>query len=144
MSAKNQVTPKNPLTPSDAKGSLGSFGLASPEPTPAVEDGRIEADRQRIAAAVHQLLEAPSASPGETKDNKVGGAPSDASAHLGEVALEIERILGCSDTSYAEILGVKPESTENENIAAWRHLGCLLHAKSTEHKDAANTFFNPS
>ncbi|KAK2051642.1 hypothetical protein LY76DRAFT_674066 [Colletotrichum caudatum] len=140
MSAKNQVTPKNPLTPSDAKGSLRSFGLASPEPTPAVEDGRIEADRQRIAAAVHQLLEAPSASPGETKDNKVGGAPSDANAHLGEVALEIERILGCSDTSYAEILGVKPDSTENEKIAAWRHLGCLLHAKSTEHKDAAVAF----
>ncbi|KZL64977.1 DnaJ domain-containing protein [Colletotrichum tofieldiae] len=140
MSAKNQVTPKNPLTPSDAKGSLKSFGLASPEPTPAVEDGRIEADRQRIAAAVHQLLEAPPASPGETKDNKVGGAPSDANAHLGEVALEIERILGCSDTSYAEILGVKPDSTDNEKIAAWRHLGCLLHAKSTDHKDAAVAF----
>ncbi|GKT83955.1 DnaJ domain-containing protein [Colletotrichum tofieldiae] len=140
MSAKNQVTPKNPLTTSDAKGSQRSFGLATPEPTPAVEDGRIEADRVRMAAAVNQLLEAPSASPGETKENKVGEAASDASARLGEVTVQIKRILGCSDTSYAEILGVKPDSTENEKIAAWRHLGCLLHAKSTNHKDAAAAF----
>jgi hypothetical protein len=140
MSAKNQVTPSYPTTTPNAKVSKTSFGLATPEPTPAVEDGRIKADQERMAAAMRQLLEPPSASPGDTKENKAGGAVSDANARPGEVAVEIERILGCSDSSYAEILGVKPDSTEGEKIIAWKHLGCLLHAKSTDHKDAEAAF----
>ncbi|KAK1989751.1 hypothetical protein LX36DRAFT_549155, partial [Colletotrichum falcatum] len=54
-----------------------------------------------------------------------------------EVDMETKRILACSDTSYAEILRVKPDSSEREKALAWRHLGCLLHPKSTYHDAAA-------
>ncbi|KAK1948886.1 hypothetical protein LY78DRAFT_594984, partial [Colletotrichum sublineola] len=59
---------------------------------------------------------------------------------LKEVDVETKRILACPNTLYAEILGVKLDSCEREKVLAWRRLGCLLHEKSTDDKDAETAF----
>ncbi|KAK1656996.1 hypothetical protein BDP55DRAFT_596735 [Colletotrichum godetiae] len=65
---------------------------------------------------------------------------SGAGAHVGEVPAQIQRILGCADDSYAEILEVRPDATEKETAIAWRRLGCLLHASVTDHQNADKAF----
>ncbi|KDN68706.1 hypothetical protein CSUB01_11678 [Colletotrichum sublineola] len=140
---------------SDPKSAHTPSGLPTPKPSEEPEDHRSKADQkgaaseagvkrendgdhENAAAAVHQHPEAPPANAGETKENKADGAASDADARPGEEAdMEAKRILACSDTSYAEILRVKPDSSEREKVLAWRRLGCLLHPESTYHDAAA-------
>ncbi|KAE9566320.1 hypothetical protein CGMCC3_g17522 [Colletotrichum fructicola] len=139
MSTKNQAVPQNPVPSSDAKGTVTTLPLPSPEPTPGVEDGRIEADRERVAAATEQASRVLSDTPDGATGSKGSEPPNEASARL-EVITESRRILGCSDTSYAEILGVEIDSTAKEKEAAWKRLGCLLHKNVTDHPDAAKAF----
>ncbi|KAL1898085.1 hypothetical protein Cpir12675_002033 [Ceratocystis pirilliformis] len=139
MSAKSQITPKN-ITTSNAKDSRGSLGLVTPESTPEVEYGRIKADQERMAAAMRQLLEAASASPANTSNKEAIRAVSDANAQSEDVKTEIERILRCLDSSYTDILGISPNFPEKKVVAAWRHLGCLLHPRFLKHPGADAAF----
>ncbi|KAF4465066.1 domain-containing [Fusarium albosuccineum] len=154
MATNSQVPPKN-TTDINAKVSLGncasierypnqiakvsqnSFGLATPEATPAVEDGRIAADKERMAAAMRQLPEISSSKPAEIKEQVSGAADNHAND---EIDVEIKRIMRCFDSSYAEILGISPNSPEKEVLAAWRHLGCMLHPKFIKHPNAEAVF----
>ncbi|RSL81532.1 hypothetical protein CEP52_017173 [Fusarium oligoseptatum] len=113
------------------------FGLATPEATPAVEDGRIAADKERMAAAMRQLLEPSSSSSAETREQVTDAADNNAND---EIDVEIKRIMRCFDSSYAEILGVNPNSPEKEVVAAWRHLGCMLHPKFVKHPNVEAAF----
>ncbi|KDN65748.1 hypothetical protein CSUB01_07529 [Colletotrichum sublineola] len=143
---------------SDAKGSHNPSVLPTPQPSAEPED-RAKADQEKsaassevnvkqeddgdhqsAAAAVQQHPEAPPASAGETKENEAGGATSDVDARLERVAAETKRILDCPKDSYADILGVKSDSTERQKLDAWRDLGCLLHENSTDHKGAKKAF----
>ena len=81
----------------------------TPEPSPAVETGRVTADQARKAA------EANSEAPEEEE-------PEDPKK-------ELERILGFADDAHVDILGVEPDAPEDDILAAWRYLGCLLHPK---------------
>ncbi|KAE9566113.1 hypothetical protein CGMCC3_g17713 [Colletotrichum fructicola] len=139
MSTENQAVPQNPVPSSDAKGTVTTLPLPSPEPTPGVEDGRIEADRERVAAATEQASKVLSDTPDGATGSNGSEPPNEASARL-EVITESRRILGCPDTSYAEILGVEIDSTAKEKEAAWKRLGCLLHKNVTDHPDAAKAF----
>ncbi|KAJ0335480.1 hypothetical protein KNSL1_013586 [Colletotrichum chrysophilum] len=143
MSTENQAVPQNPVPSSDAKGTATTLPLPpllSPEPTPGVEDGRIEADRKRVAAATEQASKVLSDTPDGANGSKGSEPPNESSARLEEVIAESRRILGCSDTAYAEILGVEKDSTAKQKEAAWKRLGCLLHKNVTEHPDAAKAF----
>jgi hypothetical protein len=42
---------------------------------------------------------------------------------------EIERILQCPESSYAQILAVGRKSSEDEKTEAWTRLGCMIHPK---------------
>ncbi|KAF3768234.1 hypothetical protein M406DRAFT_75500 [Cryphonectria parasitica EP155] len=128
--------PKN-TTDVNAKVSQNSFGLATPEATPAVEDGRIAADKERMAAAMRQLLEPSSSSSAETREQVTDAADNNAND---EIDVEIKRIMHCFDSSYAEILGVNPNSPEKEVVAAWRHPGCMLHPKFVKHPNVEAVF----
>ncbi|KAL2886711.1 DnaJ domain-containing protein [Ceratocystis lukuohia] len=139
MSAKNQVTPKKTTT-SNTKDSRGPLGLVTPESTPEVEYGRIKADQERMAAAMRQLLVSPSTSPTNTSDKEAIRAVSDANAQSEEVKTEIDRVLRCLDSSYSDILGITPNFPEKEVVAAWRHLGCLLHPRFLKHPGADAAF----
>ncbi|RSL52056.1 hypothetical protein CEP51_015116 [Fusarium floridanum] len=136
MATNSQAPPKN-TTDVNAKVSQNSFGLATPEATPAVEDGRIAADKERMAAAMRQLLEPSSSSSAETREQVTDAADNNAND---EIDVEIKRIMHCFDSSYAEILGVNPNSPEKEVVAAWRHLGCMLHPKFVKHPNVEAAF----
>ncbi|UQC75191.1 uncharacterized protein CLUP02_01844 [Colletotrichum lupini] len=115
MSTENQNIPPNTETPGATKGAAAAptSSLLTPNATPEVEDDVDKATTpQSDAAATHRR----------------------------EVSAEIQRILGCADDSYAEIMGVKTDATAKEKEAAWRRLGCLLHEKSTNEKDAEKAF----
>ncbi|KAK2051944.1 hypothetical protein LY76DRAFT_672935 [Colletotrichum caudatum] len=130
MSSGNQETSQNPLS------SSGASGLMTPKPSEEPEDNRPKAGQEKSdAPQVNVKREDDGANTGQ--ENEADGAANDADARLGEAAMETKRILACSDTSYAEILAVKPDSSEREKVVAWRRLGCLLHPKSTYHDAAA-------
>ncbi|RSL40411.1 hypothetical protein CEP54_016128, partial [Fusarium duplospermum] len=136
MASSSQAPSKNTTNP-NANASQKSFGLATPEATPAVEDGRIAADKERMAAAMRQLLESSSSNSAETKEQVPDAADSNAND---EIDVETKRIMRCFDSSYAEILGVSPNSPEKEVVAAWRHLGCMLHPKFVKHPNVEAAF----
>ncbi|KAF4486600.1 hypothetical protein CGGC5_v005953 [Colletotrichum fructicola Nara gc5] len=140
MSTENQAVPQNLVPSSGAKGTVTTLPLPSPEPTPGVEDGRVEADRKRAAATTEQAFKVPSDIPEEANGSKGSEPPNEVSARLEEVITESRRILGCSDTSYAEILGVEIDSTAKAKADAWKRLGCLLHKNVTDHPDAPKAF----
>jgi hypothetical protein len=135
----SSVTPENTA---DAKSEVSQTpgGLATPEATPAVEDGRVAADKERAAAAMRQLLETSSSNSADKKEQvPEANDAADVSAD-DRIDVEIERIMRCFGSSYAEILGVKPNSPEKEIVAAWRHLGCMLHPEFTENPKAKAAF----
>ena len=103
--------------------------LLTPEPTPGVEDGRVAADLARKAAAKHNV-ETP------TSPAKPATGTDATEVKLDDVQQEIERVLRCADESYAEILAVSQSSTEEEILAAWRRLGCMLHPHYCHHNDS--------
>ncbi|KAK1656625.1 hypothetical protein BDP55DRAFT_740091 [Colletotrichum godetiae] len=142
MSTESQNIPQNPVTPIAIKGPAPrpTLPLPSPEATPEVEDGRIQAERRRTAATAQQLPDVPAGSTGNMDVDKATQPQSGAGAHVGEVPAQIQRILGCADDSYAEILEVRPDATEKETAIAWRRLGCLLHASVTDHQNADKAF----
>lgn len=140
------ATPTNSSVPSentaDAKSEVSQRpgGLATPEATPAVEDGRVAADKERAAAAMRQLLETSSSDSADTKGQvSEANDATDGSAN-DKIEVEIERVMRCFDSSYAEILGVQPNSPEKEIVAAWRHLGCMLHPRFIKHPKAEAAF----
>ncbi|RSL40274.1 hypothetical protein CEP54_016158, partial [Fusarium duplospermum] len=134
--ANSQVTSKN-TADANSEVSQRPGGLATPEATPAVEDGRIAADKERAAAAMRQLLETSSSKSAETKGQVTDAVDSNAND---EIDVEIKRIMHCFDSSYAEILGVNPNSPEKEVVAAWRHLGCMLHPKFVKYPNVEAAF----
>ncbi|KAG8405732.1 hypothetical protein J3458_021671 [Metarhizium acridum] len=103
--------------------------LLTPEPTPGVEEGRVAADLARKAAAKHNV-ETP------TSPAKPATGTDATEVKLDDVQQEIERVLRCADESYAEILAVSQSSTEEEILAAWRRLGCMLHPHYCHHNDS--------
>ncbi|KAM0341183.1 hypothetical protein ACHAPU_010113 [Fusarium lateritium] len=89
---------------------------------------------------MRQLLQTSSSDSADTKEQvSEANDATDGSAN-DKISVEIERIMRCFDSSYAEILGVKPNSPEKEMVAAWRHLRCMLHPKFTEHPKAKAAF----
>jgi hypothetical protein len=94
--------------------------LPTPEPSPAVETGRVAADEARKAAEANSKASEEE----EPEDPKK----------------ELERILGCADDAHVEILGVEPNASEDDVLAAWRHLGCLLHPKYCQLEKAKDAF----
>lgn len=104
---KSQATGQKKPTPKNTR----SRGLPSPSPTPAVEDGRVQADEQRRLREESGLM------------NKDG--PTDTTSEdPNEAENELERVLGCKDDAYADILNIKDGDDATE---AWQQLGCLLH-----------------
>ncbi|OAQ57553.1 hypothetical protein VFPPC_12333 [Pochonia chlamydosporia 170] len=103
--------------------------LLTPEPTPGVEDGRVAADLARKAAETrHEETPASPAQPATGTD--ATEIKSD------NARQEIERILLCADNSYAEILAVSSDPTEEEVVTAWKRLGCMLHPHYCLHNDS--------
>jgi hypothetical protein len=98
--------------------------LPTPEPSPAVETGRVAADEARKAAEANSKASEEE----EPEDPKK----------------ELERILGCADDAHVEILGVEPNASEDDVLAAWRHLGCLLHPKYCQLEKAKDAFQSKS
>lgn len=103
--------------------------LLTPEPTPGVEDGRVAADLVRKAAETHHVETPTSPAKPATDTHATEVKPDD-------VQQEIDRVLRCADDSYAEMLAVNPSSTEEEILAAWRWLGCMLHPHYCHHNDS--------
>lgn len=102
----------NQATPTGSKSAKTASEAATQQPTPPPEADRIKADEERRAA--------------ERRSQ--------------EIAKEAARILGCPETSPAQILGVEANSAGKENLSAWRHLGCLLHKTSTTEEDSVAAF----
>lgn len=60
--------------------------------------------------------------------------------HYRKAKQAIERIMGCSTSGYSELLGVGRVAPEEEVLAAWRTLGCLIHPTYSKQKNAEEAF----
>jgi hypothetical protein len=109
MPKKSNKPPKQTQAASEKPNTRARTNLLTPEPSPAVDAERVAADEARKAAEANSKASEKE----EPEDPKK----------------ELERILGCADDAHVEILGVEPNASEDDVLAAWRHLGCLLHPK---------------
>ncbi|KAK3934725.1 hypothetical protein QBC46DRAFT_425994 [Diplogelasinospora grovesii] len=58
-----------------------------------------------------------------------------------EAKVAIERIMECGEASpNEEILGVAPDATKQDKLAAWRTLGCLIHPYYARQRNAEAAF----
>ncbi|KAL7786362.1 hypothetical protein V8C37DRAFT_412477 [Trichoderma ceciliae] len=83
--------------------------LLTPEPTPAVEDGRVAADLARQAAQTSEPAKTP---PSIVVEDHASEDPKQ----------EIQRVLKCNKDSSEEILAVKGDASEEDKLIAWRRL----------------------
>ncbi|KAF5697235.1 hypothetical protein FMUND_15486 [Fusarium mundagurra] len=113
-------------------------GLATPEPTPEVDSGRVAADEQRLAAASSELLR--HASPDVTGNQSTLSATEESTTQDDESTAEINRVMQCLDSQYAEILAIPPSSAQKNVLTAWRHLGCMVHPRFNSHANASIAF----
>jgi hypothetical protein len=118
-------------------------GLVSPEATPDLEDGRIDAEKARQAAEA--------VANGST-DQDMGEADDDegdGDYNLGSGSDEEEearkRVMSCDSKNYRQILGVKETYTNlvEEKTAilnAYRDLGALIHLDFSDDDNAKSAF----
>ncbi|KJZ68401.1 hypothetical protein HIM_12207 [Hirsutella minnesotensis 3608] len=114
----------------NGKGKQPAGHLATPEPTPGVEDARIAADIARRVEDAKQQASSATAKPSTQ-------SPQDAVKAVDE---EIERIMKCPKDAYAEILAVDPSSSDTDKLTAWRRLGCMMHPQYCQQQNAKDAF----
>jgi hypothetical protein len=119
-------------------------GLASPEPTPGVEDGRIDADKARQAAeaaasgSTDQVM-------GEADDDEGDGDYNPGGGSDEEEREARKRVMSCDSKNYRQILGVKetyanPVEEKTVILDAYRDLGALIHPDFSDDDNAEIAF----
>jgi hypothetical protein len=121
-------------------------GLASPGGTPAVDDGRVAADKERQAAEAAAEAAANGSQDENMKDDDDGDDGDYRPGELDEEEKEArKRVMSCPSQNYREILGVKeaydnPIEEKAEILKAYRNLGMLIHPDFNDDEEAEEVF----
>ena len=126
---KNQRTTEN------------QHGVVTPGATPAVDDGRVEAEKARRAAELAENAPANGQNdpPPEGNDSEEDEEDEEKKEPTEEQIDAVQRVLKWKSTDYRNILGVQdkydtPEVEQKEILDAFRVLGTLIHADHVKGK----------
>jgi len=122
---------------------LNQGGVLTPETTPALEDGRVEADKERRAREAAEKLAKQQQNPPQDSDDE--GDETKKTQPTEEQDQAVQRVLKCKKKDYRRILGVQdkygtPEVEQEAILTAFRKLGTLIHADYIEGDDTKKAY----